>query len=169
MSFLIQQTQAEARDAFTFSRQAEISGIRLTSGSFENRLQPNEEQAGLDVMFRLTPGEKGMVETSFFASTTFECAIVRPSGDGEEQEKPLITLQGMFLASYDLQEGYSPTEAEMDAFHKANVMFNAWPFFREFVQASAGRMSLPPPPVPFVRIQVISEPKEDLALEAPEL
>ena len=167
MSFLIQQTQSEVHDAFNFSRQAEIEGVRLTSGSFENRLRPDSDQAGLNVRFRLTPGDKWVAESSFHASTAFECAIVRPATESGEQEELLIQLQCVLLASYALQEGYSPSEAEMEAFQQANVVFNSWPFFREFVQASAGRMSLPPPPVPFLRIQVAPEPKEELPSETP--
>ena len=165
MSFLIEQTRAEAQDAFTFSRRAEIAGIRLASGTFENRLRAEDKQKNLDVTFRLTPGERKIIETTFQASTDFECAIVQPAEDAGE---PLIRMQCILVATYDLHEGYTPTEAEINAFHKANVTFNAWPFFREFVQASACRMGVPVPPVPFVRVQVIAEPKEPLALETSE-
>jgi len=35
------------------------------------------------------------------------------------------------------------TEEAVDAFGQVNAVFHAYPYFREFVQSSAGRMNLP--------------------------
>ena len=45
-----------------------------------------------------------------------------------------------------------PTAADANAFAELNGVFNAWPFWRELVQASAMRMNLPPPVVPLLKI-----------------
>jgi preprotein translocase subunit SecB len=43
------------------------------------------------------------------------------------------------------------TEAHLDAFAKTNAVFNAWPYWREFVQSTTVRMGLPPLVTPVFR------------------
>lgn len=159
MSIVIEQTQAEAQDAYAFSRHAEIIGVRAVSASFSS-LKPfsNESSEELEVGFRFSPEGQSITERSFQATTAFECWVSNSSDSVEED--PILKFQCSFAATYQLREGYEPSEAEIAAFQKGNVVFNSWPFFREFVQNSASRMNIPPPPIPFVRVQVCPEPNE---------
>ena len=64
----------------------------------------------------------------------------------------VFRVECQFKAEYGLLEGFVPSEKQIEAFQCANAVFNCWPFFREYVQNTAARMNLPPPPIPFLRI-----------------
>jgi hypothetical protein len=59
--------------------------------------------------------------------------------DGKEPE---LIVEATFRLQYKL--GDSPyNEKHLDAFSKVNGIFNAWPYWREFVQSTVSRMGLP--------------------------
>jgi hypothetical protein len=114
-----------------------------------------ELEEPLSVAFRFVPQDAFIGEGCVRATTLFECIITE--SEVSEAPKPVARFACALTATYNLHDGYVPTEAEIAAFHKANVIFNCWPYFREFIQSSACRMNIPPPPVPFVRVQVTRE------------
>jgi hypothetical protein len=103
---------------------------------------------------RYTPQQIAVSNGRVNASTLFECVVTEA---GASEEDPIAKLECSLTATYQLEEGYAPTESELTAFHNANIIFNCWPYFREFVQSSACRMNVPPPPIPFVRVYVVSK------------
>jgi len=151
MSILIEQTQAEMQNSYAFSRRAECVGVRVSSAAFSTSKGFFLAIEGtLSVAIRYADQEAVIAEGSLQASTLFECLITE-----SEESSPLAKFECLLTATYHLQEGYVPSEQELAAFHKANVIFNCWPYFREFVQSSACRMNIPPPPIPFARVQVV--------------
>ncbi len=102
-------------------------------------------------------------------SATFEINFkftVRKSEEGrkpEDVKKPedLIKVSCLFEAEYSLKPDFHPTAEQLRAFHHGNAVFNCWPYFREFVQNSAVRMHLPPPPVPFLRLMPPQKQESD--------
>jgi hypothetical protein len=155
MSMLIEQTQREMQDSFAFSRRAEIEGIKVSSASFSSKNLSSDSEESLSVGMRFVPENATISNQCVYASTLFEC-IVTESLDAELSDA-VAKFSCSLLATYHLHKGYVPTESELTAFHKANVIYNCWPYFREFVQASAGRMNMPPPPVPFLRVRVVPD------------
>ncbi|WP_348269492.1 hypothetical protein P8936_12305 [Edaphobacter paludis] len=156
MSILIEQTQAEMQCSYAFSRRAEIVGVKVISASFAApRVLSVDSEESLSVGIRFAPKEAPIVNGCVQANTFFECVITEAAMS--EGLDPLAKFECSLMATYQLHEGYMPTEAEIAAFHKANVIFNCWPYFREFIQNSAARMNIPPPPVPFIRVHVISD------------
>lgn len=77
---------------------------------------------------------------------------------GEHKRAPFLKISCTLVLEYSLRPEFSPTENQIRAFHEGNAVFNCWPFFREYVQSSAARMSVPPLPVPFLRLQAKEEP-----------
>jgi hypothetical protein len=154
MSNLIEQTQAEMQDSHAFSRRAQIVGIKISSAVFSApRALPLELEEALSVGIRFAPQDASITDGCAIATTFFECVITE-SADTEDLE-PIAKFECSLAATYHLADDFIPSEVELAAFHKANVIFNCWPYFREFVQSSACRMNIPPPPVPFVRVQVV--------------
>ncbi len=156
MSVVIEQTQSEMQDSHAFSRRAAIAGVRVSEATFSNvkALSLEQDEAllvGIRYALRGTLVEKESIE----ATTLFECVITESAGSGEAD--PIVKIECALTATYDIQQGFNPSEAELNAFHKANVIFNCWPYFREFVQSAACRMNIPPPPVPFVRVHIVAD------------
>jgi hypothetical protein len=166
MSMLIEQTQSEMQDSHAFSRRAEIVGVRVSSAAFSvPNLLPLEIEEALSVGIRFVPQGANIAHGCVHATTLFEC-IISDSSESETRD-PVAKFECCLTATYQLQDSYVPTESELNAFHKANVIFNCWPFFREFIQSSASRMNIPPPPVPFIRVHVLPDETPSTALVAP--
>lgn len=152
MPILIELDQNEMQDAGTFGRNSEVIGIDFSSGTFSvPGSRPQEIQEPLCIGINFTPSGVSVSGDVVHARTSYECLISKSPGD---QESDIVARFACVLdATYQLQESYRPSHSELSAFHKANVVFNCWPFFREFVQTSAARMNVPPPPIPFIRVQ----------------
>lgn len=153
MSILIELAPVELQRSHSFSRQSEILDVKLTSGSFSVEERFSEGDEALSVGVRFTPQDVLVQDGCVRAVTFFECIITRSSD--EENVDPLAKFECFLAATYHLHGNFSPSTEELSAFHRANVIFNCWPYFREFVQTSASRMNIPPPPIPFVKVQVL--------------
>ena len=70
---------------------------------------------------------------------------------GNEMKVAQVTAK--YLADYRLNEhkGLEFTEKQFAAFAKYNGVFNAWPYWREFVQSMTARLNLPPLTLPVFR------------------
>jgi hypothetical protein len=67
--------------------------------------------------------------------------------------KPLLAIAATFIAEYEMAEGFNPSTDDLNAFVKANAVFNCWPYWREYVHSTAARMNLPPLTLPFFRVR----------------
>jgi hypothetical protein len=70
----------------------------------------------------------------------------------KQDAKPVVTIQASFLLAYELKEPESVTLADCSAFSKINGAYNAWPYWREYVQSVTARMGLPSLTLPVFRL-----------------
>lgn len=95
------------------------------------------------------------------------CTLIRFVFTAKEKnaknKSPLVNISATILAEYQLAEGFAPSVQEQKAFLAANAVFNCWPYWREFVQSTAGRMNLPPLTLPFFRVRP-QEPEKNKLL-----
>ncbi len=160
---IIEQTKNQADDAIGFHSRAEIGPVRLTHARVWSRgriTKATGHKVDFDIDFK--PGAWSSEEGSLFLETDFKFAINESRQDEPDEPLPLILIECCFEVEYRFRD-YTPSEKQIEAFRSANAVFNCWPFFREYVQASAARMNFPPPTVPFLRLVRKSE-----TIEAPE-
>ena len=74
--------------------------------------------------------------------------VRRESDKGKLQAE----IRGTFELSYKVPDDESFSSEELEAFGQVNAVFNAWPYWRELVQASLTRMSMPLLTVPVFRL-----------------
>lgn len=67
--------------------------------------------------------------------------------NGEE----LLRIEAQFVLHYRLPSLEGLKKANFAAFGELNGIYNAWPYWREFVQSTTVRMGLPPLTVPVYR------------------
>ena len=81
----------------------------------------------------------------------------QPSEGAQER----LEIVGVFLLSYHIREERQPQlleepievmASDLQAFAQFNATFNAWPYWREFVQSMTGRMGLPVVTVPILPV-----------------
>lgn len=69
----------------------------------------------------------------------------------DPEAEPVGTIDATFSLSYLLDTDEHIGDENLEAFAKINGVFNAWPYWREFVQNSTSRLGLPAVTVPIFR------------------
>lgn len=137
---------------------AAIDGIRLLRTTANNSVDLSKPPDGMEPLSvtiefsaegRPTPPQK----LSFVVE--YKITAKRPSGRESEVE-----LGCAFELLYSIPDEVKPTQEEIQAFADTNVVYNSWPYWREFVQNTITRMGLPPLTLPLFRV-VPSVQKQD--------
>ena len=109
----------------------------------------------------------GVISTDFRTEALLDSAknilVVKVlfSLQAHHQDAPkvnFLSLDTTFRLVYTVDSGQDITQEQVDAFGQANAVFNAWPYWREYVQSTTVRMGLPPLVLPVFRI---ARPKAD--------
>jgi hypothetical protein len=74
------------------------------------------------------------------------------SGRAAEGEASPINIDATFVLTYALPNADEYSDEVLEDFARINSVFNAWPYWREYIQATAARMSLPPVVLPVFRL-----------------
>jgi len=146
--FLIQQPKAELPLVQKFQSHSNLASIRLKhfqadSGDLEK--EP-EGKLRLDLRHavRLTKVENRIAY--------FDVALEMEATIAGELNVKLFGIKCCLETVYSLAKGFTPTDEQIAAFSRGNVLFHCWPYLREFVQNTTWRMGLILPPLPLLRI-----------------
>jgi hypothetical protein len=74
-------------------------------------------------------------------------------------KEPAVVIDASFLLAYKIENFNGLTKKAFELFANINGIYNAWPYWREFVQNSIVRMGLPSLSIPVFRI--VESPKEN--------
>ena len=78
---------------------------------------------------------------------------------GTTDKDPFAIIKATFLLIYKTDSLKGITNKAVEHFGNINGIYNAWPYWREFVQNTIVRMNLPPLIIPVFRIFAPPEPK----------
>jgi hypothetical protein len=128
----------------------QIDDIRLREGScrslFEAANLPEELSASLSHETAVNTDLREGV--AFLISVRFLLEVRRePNGDDV-----LAEVGAVFDLSYHVPTDENFSAEEIEGFGQFNAVFNAWPYWREFVQTSMSRMAMPGLTVPLYRL-----------------
>jgi hypothetical protein len=73
--------------------------------------------------------------------------------DDETTDEPPVQIDVTFALHYALEGTPSASDEDLEEFARVNGAFNAWPYWREYIQTTAARMNLPPTLLPVFRVQ----------------
>lgn len=128
-------------DASAVSRMAsrvEIIDVELVGSHYE-RVDDGLDRVplGRELVpeFRLSL-EWGVKETMLVVIASFATAF------DDEEEQP-YNIVGRFRLTYEVEGDEPVDESDVDQFVHWNAMFNAWPYWREFVSSTVNRGQLP--------------------------
>lgn len=134
--------------ASQLSSRVQIENVRLLSSIV--RLEPSEVKGQVIVTYSLA------VEASLDGKHKGVLVFPRFKAKGEVKQKPapkpVFTIEAAFLLAYRAGTLKGITKEACAAFGETNGIYNAWPYWREYVQNVTGRMGLPPLIVPLFRI-----------------
>ncbi len=83
--------------------------------------------------------------------------------EGHEKEDSFAKIKASFLLSYKVESLEGINDKCLTSFGKLNGVYNAWPYWREFVQNMIVRMGLPTLTIPVFRLfepKIIKQPKK---------
>ena len=105
----------------------------------------------LDVKIDISNVEIGIdaEEGIFVVKPSFKLEAIR---EGSSNSSVFISIEASFVVVYSLDSITDFNENHFKAFADTNGIFNAWPYWREFVQSMINRMGLPAITVPVFRV-----------------
>lgn len=151
-----QKTKTPLELALTVSDRIELESVRLMSCNCEQLQLVGPGPKNFEIEKKSTSGmDKGtkrVFVTIDFVLKTFET--------GADNKEPFVVIQASFLLIYNADTLEGITEEAVELFGSTNGIFNAWPYWREFVQNTTMRMTLPPLTIPVFRIFAPKEPEK---------
>ena len=128
---------------------AQIEDIRLVETTAQTRIRSAKDAGPVDLKIKMSANVKEHhKDGTFFVLAMLEVRVVPP----QSPENPVVSVKAGFELKYKLPKAFGATRRELDMFAKVNSLFNAWPYWREFVQNTATRMNLPPIVLPLFRL-----------------
>lgn len=70
---------------------------------------------------------------------------------GDDTEGELLHVEALFVLHYGIDSFEGLKKPNIDAFGELNGLYNAWPYWREYVQSTTVRMGLPALTIPVFR------------------
>ncbi len=87
--------------------------------------------------------------------------------DGEPEPDPTLLIDATLVLVYSLDSLDGLEDQNFQAFALTNGVYNAWPYWREFVQSATVRMGLPALVPPVFRFSRPSSPPTPVKVEEP--
>lgn len=136
----------------------QIEDVRVCEASCRSLVRPADIVEGIGAKTSIDADvvKKPEGDGLLLISTQFNLEIRASGGDGALQAE----VRGIFELSYQVPADEKFSSDELKGFGKVNAVFNAWPYWRELVQSSLARMSMPVLTVPVYRLPP-NEPAED--------
>jgi hypothetical protein len=164
-AIVIEQTQDETALAFAVHRNAGINRIRLARSKVASQAFGEVPKSPISVNFTFkskllsAPPNVLRLEIAFRMAGVEEKAESRGAAP-EKKPEPVVSVECAYEVDYTLREGFEVTAQHVKAFKDGNAIFNAWPYFREYLQNNLQRMGFPTFTAPFLRLQPKPGPRE---------
>ena len=137
--------------------EVEIEGVRLVEATAETKVRSPADTGAVDLLVNRTAGiSERQEDGTFFVVATIRAQLVPE----EAKEEPLVSIETSFELQYRLPEGFRVDPDTLTTFAETNGVYNAWPYWREFVQSTFARMGLPPVVLPVLRAREVMEKAE---------
>lgn len=139
--------------AVPVSERVAIQTVRLISSNFWQKPTagaPNSE-VQIDCSIKTEADKKNGGVLIF---PTFKLNAFNPK---RGKDKPDVYIEATFVLVYSAERIGKLNNDNFQAFGNTNGVFNAWPYWREFVQNTITRMGLPPLTIPLFRLTPIKK------------
>lgn len=78
----------------------------------------------------------------------------------DSEKSPVVSVKAAFELRYRLPKELKASQEQLNTFARINSVFNAWPYWREFVQNMVARMNLPTVTLPMFRLEETTKPSK---------
>ena len=132
-----------------------IKRIRLIDASVRAKISSTEKAGPLEIDYAWSASATGRDKDGTFRIVPYMEARVSRKG----AKTSVVTVKAAFELTYGLPKGFAVTRRELEDFAETNGVFNAWPYWREFIQNMFARMDLRQPTLPLYRVAAPSKDK----------
>jgi len=131
----------------------QLEDVRLVQAAARTGVRSREEagEIGLSA-HQSAKAPQGIRNGVFYVLAAFELRITSVKAGATEPKRLPLHLKVEYELRYRVPGDFKASKAELASFAKVNGVYNAWPYFREYVQTTTQRMSLPPVIMPVFRI-----------------
>ncbi|HWB08381.1 MAG TPA: hypothetical protein VG826_04120 [Pirellulales bacterium] len=141
------------KQAAGIAKRAQIHGIALSDARVRRRVGDLPDSIRLTYGFRdkysFEPESKELsVLVQFMLGAS-------PSDVPDENADACFRLEAAFSLRYEMSGDEPCDDDQLKAFARMNGIYNAWPYWREYVQSTVSRMGLAPVTVPLLTGQAI--------------
>lgn len=84
----------------------------------------------------------------------------------EPEREAVVSVSAAFEITYSLPKELRVSQKQLNTFARINSVFNAWPYWREFVQNMVTRMNLPVVTLPLFRLDDTTTVKRNKSVKA---
>ena len=141
--------------ALLVSRRVQLEDVRLIKS--QSYMKPEALQGQKE--FKMTSTTRALPDKErssilVFVNFRFKCFGV---GKADTQ---IIGIVSEFVLTYTISSFDGLTDDGIKEFANLNGVFNAWPYWREFIQNTIARMNLPPLTIPVYRLSSPSKKRK---------
>lgn len=144
----ISQTKEQIAALRSFQDHCEIESITLQSCSATRAKANARLQEPYAVKSTLCNVAATFDGEHFVADVSFEY----DAWDSSDPAQRIFLVHCSFEVCYRMRDGYIPSEYERSSFSRGTVVFNCWPYAREFFRDITSRLGHSVPPLPLLRI-----------------
>jgi hypothetical protein len=94
------------------------------------------------VEFKPSPSNEDRVGVVRYLIDTGLRFVQNSDQGGDADPVPIAEITAIFVADYEARDGSVVTDESLEAFNQ-NALHHVWPFWREFIHTSSGRLRLP--------------------------
>lgn len=134
----------------------QIDDVRLVESSVKSNVRSADEAGKVRLAIQTSTSVKEYGDDSFFVLAGINAQLAPI----ESEQNPAITLRATFELKYRLPKDFKVSRRQLNTFARINGVFNAWPYWREFIQNIVARMNLPPIILPVFRYDDAIKPKK---------
>lgn len=149
------QTETDLKLAMKVSDRIQLETVRLMSCDCKQMrfIGPGQKSFQIErtTDSSIDEGTNRIFVMANFTLKTFET--------GTNDKEPFAVIKASFLLIYQADSLQGITKRAVRLFGETNGIFNAWPYWREYVQNTIVRMSLPPLTIPVFRLFAPEKPK----------
>lgn len=106
------------------------------------------EKVGADVSFEGTLFEDH--QDYIIAKVNFS---VKGLDENSKNREEIVTMECVYMLRYSLGNRKDLTSEDIETFCNMNSIYNAWPYWREFVQNMTNRMEIPTLTLPLLKFR----------------
>jgi len=130
------------------AKDVELKDIRVIT--FSAKQSPELIRGQMDVQQAVSTEATADAEAREIRVIARFTADAHPSG--EQEGAVAVSVAVTFELAYESEVVEELSEDALDAFGAVNGVYNAWPYWREFIQNTTARMGLPPLIIPVFRL-----------------